>query len=494
MNLTAVSPLVVIALLLVTPLLALLSWRRQLPYAVTLGLVILLAALQLLLALILWRLLALQGALSWELFPGVGLPGLSLRLDGLALLFVLLSSLIGAFSALQALQYFHRMPVLRQRLWPRFWLLLPGLNLVWLAGDLITLYVAMEWVALCVAGLIALGNEEPSIRAALRYMQAVLLGTLAFLLGAVLLYSEYGTVVLAELASVMAPGVVPLLAMALITAGLVYRAALFPLHAWLPPAHGSSYAPLSALLSALVTKASFYTLARLWLDWGEALNTVALAQALGALGAVAILWGGWMACRQEKLKMLVAYSSVNQVGYFFLLFPLLLSGSAEAAALGRDGAMLQVISHALAKAALFMAAGNLVLAAGTDRLAGLAGITRLLPLSLFSFGLAGVSLMGLPPSGGFMAKWTLLQASLLSGQWWWALVLLAGGLLSAGYVFRVFRLSFQHRDDALAFHPQPLRAEWLPLVLALMAAGLGLLVVVPLEIMAIGTDSTGVLP
>ncbi|TVP54738.1 MAG: hydrogenase 4 subunit B [Halomonadaceae bacterium] len=479
-----------IALLLLSPLVALLGWRRSLPGS----LVVLLAVAQLLLALGLWRLLALQGPMHWELFPQAGLPGLSLRFDGLALLFVLLSSLIGAFSALQSLLYFKGLPVVQHRLWPRFWLLLPGLHLVWLAGDLITLYIAMEWVAVCVTGLIALGGQEPSLRAAMRYMQAVLLGTLAFLLGAVLLYGHYGTVVLAELTSQMSPGVVPLLALALISAGLVYRAALFPLHAWLPPAHGSSYAPLSALLSALVTKVSFYSLARLWLDWGETLNTVALAQALGVLGALAILWGGWMACRQDKLKMLVAYSSVNQVGYFFLLFPLLLSGSPEAAALGRDGAMLQVISHALAKAALFMAAGNLVLAAGSDRMAGLAGITRLLPLSLFSFGLAGVSLMGLPPSGGFMAKWALLQASLISGQWWWGLVLLAGGLLSAGYIFRVFRLSFEERQASHRFHPQPLLAEWLPLVLALMAAGLGLLVRVPLDIMTLGTDAMGVVP
>lgn len=475
-----------ILLLISAPLLALCAylWRRPLPWPC----IMVAIALQILMAVALWWQLAHTGTFAWSLFPDAVIPGVSVRLDGLALLFILLTTLIASLSAFQALLYFRAQPALQRRLWWRFWLLVPGLNLVWMAGDLITLYLALEMMALCVAGIIALSGEEESLRATRRYLQAVLLGSLAFLLGIILLYGVYGSVSLQVLRDEIAWSPVTGLAFGLITAGLVYRAALFPLHSWLPPAHGSSYAPLSALLSALVTKASFYSLARLWLDWGEQAGSVAVAQLLGALGALAIFWGGWMACRQSNLKMLVAYSSVNQVGYFFLLFPLLMGVTAEVAELARDGAMLQVISHALAKAALFMSAGNLVVAIGSKQVIGLSGVSRFIPLSLLSFGLAGVSIMGLPPSGGFLAKWYLMQASLISGQWWWLPVLVVGGLLSAAYVFRVFRQSFLEEGRADDFDHVPWLMEVAPMVLALMAVGLGLLAFAPLDIMAIGAE------
>jgi formate hydrogenlyase subunit 3/multisubunit Na+/H+ antiporter MnhD subunit len=146
---------------------------------------------------------------------------------------------------------------------------------------------------------------------------------------------------------------------------------------------------------------------------------------------------------------------------------------------------LQVISHALAKAAMFLAAGNLILATGSNRVSDLAGVGRFLPFSLFSFGLAGVSLMSLPPTGGFAAKWLLLQASLNSGQWWWALVLLVGGLLSAAYVFRIYRASFLADSGLDEFYHPSRRLEAIPMGLALMSLGLGLVAEPVLSVMAL---------
>jgi multicomponent Na+:H+ antiporter subunit D len=152
-----------------------------------------------------------------------------------------------------------------------------------------------------------------------------------------------------------------------------------------------------------------------------------------------------MAWRQHQLKHLVAYSTVAQIGYLFLFFPLVTGTSiTEAATLAWDGTLLMLVAHALAKAALFLSAGNLILAVGSTQISHLVGISRFRPMSLFSFGLAGVSLMGLPPSGGFTGKWLLLHSAILSGQWWWLIVLLMlGGLLSAAYIFKVFRMSFR---------------------------------------------------
>jgi multicomponent Na+:H+ antiporter subunit D len=137
-----------------------------------------------------------------------------------------------------------------------------------------------------------------------------------------------------------------------------------------------------------------------------------------------------------------------------------------------SGGLLQTLSHAFAKAAMFLAAGLIAESIGHDRIAELRGVGRAMPMTVFAFGLGGLSLMGLPPSGGFAAKWLLLKAAVESGQWLWAVVILAGGLLAGGYIYRVLA-------PALASGSAPLRApaqrsrEAVALALALFATLLG---------------------
>jgi formate hydrogenlyase subunit 3/multisubunit Na+/H+ antiporter MnhD subunit len=145
-----------------------------------------------------------------------------------------------------------------------------------------------------------------------------------------------------------------------------------------------------------------------------------------------------------------------------------------------SGGLLQAVSHALAKAAMFMAAGLIVVALGHDRIADLGGLARARPASLLAFALAGVSLVGLPPSGGFAAKWLLLSAAMTSGQWWWAVVIVAGGLLTGAYLVLVLMRAFGEPAESSAA-PQPVAAwrEAVPLVLALLAVLLGLTGLLP---------------
>jgi formate hydrogenlyase subunit 3/multisubunit Na+/H+ antiporter MnhD subunit len=271
-------------------------------------------------------------------------------------------------------------------------------------------------------------------------------------------------------------------AVGLMSAGLLLKTALFPLHFWLPPAHASAPTPVSALLSALVVKASFYILLRLWLQLfplPDALPGQFPGLLLGLLGAAAVLWGGVQALRQTRLKLLIAYSTVAQIGYLFLAFPL-------ATVIAWKGMLFLLLSHALAKAAMFMAAGNILRFQGHDRIADLDRVAQRLPLTLTTFALAGVSIMGLPPSGGFIAKWLLLDAALRSGQWWWALVLILGGLLAAAYVFKVIGYAFTQADTPRYPRAVPRRMEWSALALALAAIGIGLVAPWPLALMDIG--------
>ncbi|HAV62112.1 MAG TPA: oxidoreductase, partial [Verrucomicrobiales bacterium] len=136
-------------------------------------------------------------------------------------------------------------------------------------------------------------------------------------------------------------------------------------------------------------------------------------------------------------------------------------------------AMIFLLSHATAKAAMFLAAGNLLRAAGHDRLEALAGVMRALPVSLFAIGLAGISLIGLPPSAGFVGKWLLLGAGLEQGQWWWVATLLAGSLLAAGYVIRVVLPAFSDQASTQTLRPVPRGMEWSALALALISVAAG---------------------
>jgi formate hydrogenlyase subunit 3/multisubunit Na+/H+ antiporter MnhD subunit len=272
------------------------------------------------------------------------------------------------------------------------------------------------------------------------------------------------------------------------TAGLLAKTALFPLHLWLPPAHAGAPAAASAVLSALVVKGSFFLIVRLWFDALPALDAPAAMQLLAALGAGAILFGSVLALRQERLKLLVAYSTLAQIGYLFLMFPLV--GPTASGRSAWAGGILQAVSHALAKAAMFLAAGLVAKALGHDRIASFAGIGRALPMTLFAFGLGGLSLMGLPPSGGFAAKWLLLQAAIGSGQWWWALVVVAGGLFTGGYVYRVLAPALGGAGAPPGpFEPVSRGQEAVVLALAILSVALGLVPLASFGLLQIGRPS-----
>ena len=253
-----------------------------------------------------------------------------------------------------------------------------------------------------------------------------------------LLYGAYGTLDIVLLSQRVSAEATTLIAASLMTVGLLAKTALFPLYLWLPPAHAGAPAAGSAILSALVIKGSFFIVVRLWFDVMPGLPGHAAAQLLGALGASAIIFGSVVALRQERLKLMIAYSTLAQIGYLFLMFPLAFAaGAAEFRSGALAGGILQAISHATAKAAMFLVAGAIYPVRGHDRIAELGGVARVMPVSVLAFALAGLALIGVPPSGAYAAKTLLLRAASGSDQWWWAAVLQAGGFFTAGYVLLV---------------------------------------------------------
>ncbi len=371
--------------------------------------------------------------------------GIALRADGFSAVMLVTTALVIAAAGTAGRNPFATPPTLLEARAPlAFWTLLQGLwaglAVVFLGGDLFNLYVALEMLTFAAVPLVCLEGSARTLQAALRYLMFALLGSVLYLLGVALLYGVTGTldiVLLAErLPGSSGTGPVVAVAAGLMTAGLLAKTALFPLHLWLPPAHANAPAPASAVLSALVVKASFFLIVRLWFGVLPGLADGAAMAVLGALGSSAVLVAGAVALCQARLKLLIAYSTLAQLGYLFLMFPLA-AGAHPWSADAWTAGVMQALSHALAKAGMFLAAGLVAEAIGHDRLAGLRGLGRAMPITVLALGLGGLSLMGLPPSGGFVAKWLLLQASVQSGQWVYAAVVLAGGLLAGGYVFRI---------------------------------------------------------
>ena len=429
--------------------------------------------------------------------------GIELHLDGLAALMVAVTALVGSVSTYYAQGYLARHRAAERKsssssqygknsdtlFWPLWLTLWGGLNALFLAADLFNVYVTLELIGLSSTALIALAGVAPALTAATRYLLVSLVGSLCYLTGVGLLYAACGTLDLALLTRFINGGTLPVTALALMTAGLLLKTALFPLHFWLPPAHGNAPAPVSAFLSALVVKAPYYLLLRLWLETFAAQITPGAAHFLGLLGTGAILWGAAQALLADRVKQLVAYSTVSQLGYLFLVFPLALEPGAGIFAW--NGAAYFVLSHAIAKASMFLAAGTLLCAADSDRLVHLDGISQCLPLPMIAFSIAGASLIGLPPSGGFMAKWLLLKSALTGGQWGYLMVILLGGLLTVAYTYRVFSRAFMYKPMVTACRLLPARMHWSPLILALISLGLGLFASQVLSLLEVGSPWAG---
>lgn len=375
--------------------------------------------------------------------------GIALYADGLTVLMLLMATLVTLAASLFAADYFAPGARTTGYFWPLWLLLQAAIAALLLSADLFNLYVTLELLGLSAVSLTAFGGGTRALKAALDYLLLGLLGSLVFLAAVVLMYAHYGTLDLRLLAQMISPDPLTWVALALFTASLTLKCALFPLHFWLPAVHANAPAPVSAALSALVVKVAFYLLLRFWTDLFAPVITPAAAWLLGIFGALAVLWGSWQAIRAARLKLLAAYSTLAQLGYLLLFFALLvLMPEGPQRELLYGAMLLFVLSHGFAKSALFLAAGAIQQQLGHDQIARLNGLAQHFPVTVFSLALAGIALVGLPPSGSFLAKWQLLAESISQGLWPMVLVVIAGSLLACVYLFRVLGQAFGPADDA----------------------------------------------
>ena len=406
--------------------------------------------------------------------------GIGLRADGLSAFMVATTAVVGVLVSLYAARPTR---TTMGHFWPLWFFAWAGLQGVFLSADLFNLYVALEVLGIAAVSLVGLARGAALV-ASIRYVLVTLIGSLFFLLGVALLYGEHATLDIVMLADQATWTLASAAALAFLTIGLALKAALFPLHFWLPSAHANASAPVSAILSALVCEAPLYLVVRVW-SWAlPGVATTIVAELVGAMAMFGIVWGSLQAMRQTSLKMLVAYSTVAQIGYLFLFVPLF---TRDVAGVALEATAYYVAAHACAKAAMFLAVGTFVSSLGDDTVDGLRGVSVRLPLTTFSFTLAGITLVGLPPSGGFIAKWLLLEAAISTAHWPIAVIVVVGSVLTAFYVFLPVARALQdsHVETPVRI-AVPVTQQIATLTLAVAGLLLGVLSHLPLRLLEIG--------
>jgi multicomponent Na+:H+ antiporter subunit D len=399
------------------------------------------------------------------LFSQLGLP---LVLDGLSHLLLLLISAVAFLVILYALAYFTGKED-RAGFYLLYLLMVAGMNGVVLAGNLFHLFIALEIASLATYALVALKRGELELEAALKYLVLGSAASLFLLLGFVLLYGQTGTFFMAAISGQSIPGSIKMLIAALLIVGLGLKAALVPFHTWLPDAHTSAPAPVSATLSGILIKVlGIYCLVRLLFN---VLGfTPLLSAVLIGLASLTILVGGLLALAQDDYKRLLAYSSVSQIGYIVL-------GLALGTPLGMLGALLHLFNHATFKPLLFLNAGAVERATGTRKLSELGGLRKKMPATSLAALFGSLAISGLPPFNGFWSKLFIILAALQAGQLWPALGAVIGSILTLAYFLKLQKEVF--------FGPLPEKLEnikeagWLmagvPVFLAVVCLVVGLI-------------------
>jgi multicomponent Na+:H+ antiporter subunit D len=332
-----------------------------------------------------------------------------------------------------------------------FLLCLAGLLGILTTGDTFNLFVFLEISALASYTLIALGRDRRALWAAYQYLIMGTIGATFLLIGIGLLYMMTGTLNMDDMSSLLpsvASSKTVFTAYAFIAVGVSLKLALFPLHLWLPNAYAYAPSIATAFLAATATKVAIYILLRLifsvyGVEYSLSDLTIPEQRVFLALGLAGVLAASSVALFQNNVKRLFAYSSVAQIGYMIVGFSL---GTPA----GITATLLHVFNHALMKGAIFLALAGVAYRLGTPTLDRMDGLGRRMPFTMAALVIAGLSLIGVPLTAGFVSKWYLVVAALERGWWPLAAVVLLGSLLAVIYVWRIIERAYFRAPPAAA--------------------------------------------
>ena len=388
------------------------------------------------LSLITIRIVATQGVLvysvgSWKLPIGIALV-----LDGLTVFMLVTVNLMAFFIAIYSINYMERFTS-KWKFYTLFLLMVAGMNGVVITGDMFNLFVFLEIASVASYALVAFGTERHELEAAFKYTVMSTVGSLFVLLGIVFLYSYTSTLNMADMANILAQksaSNITIMVSVLFIMGFGLKAALVPFHAWLPDAHPSAPAPISAMLSGVLIKSlGVYTLCRVFYNIIGINSSLSLI--LMVLGTLSMVLGVFLAIGQWDFKRLLAYHSISQIGYVIL-------GIGLGTPLGMIGGLFHLFNHSVFKSLLFLNSGAVEYATGTRDLQKMGGLMTKMPITGTTSLVASMSIAGIPPFNGFWSKLIIIIACVQANRLGYAFWAVLASILTLASFMKVMKYAF----------------------------------------------------
>lgn len=415
---------------------------------------------------------------SWMVWKLTNQLNIVLKMDGLARVFLVLVSVIWLVVSVYAQDYLEH-DENPTRFFAFYLLTLGGLTGLCLAGNFMTLYLFFEAMSLLSVPLVLHTMTREAVAAALKYLIYSITGASMALVGFFIML-HYGSIEFAAGGTLSAAVVSEhrnvLLVGAMFTiVGFGTKAGIYPMHSWLPTAHPVAPAPASAVLSGVITKAGILAVIRvIYYQFGVELIVGSWVQyAWIILSLISVLMGSTLAFKERVLKKRLAYSSVSQLSY-------ILFGLGTLTPTGFVGAVLHVVCHSVIKNGLFLGAGAVIHQTHKTKVRELDGIGKVMPVTMTCFTICALSLVGIPPTGGFVSKWNLIAGSLESGlgliSWLGPVILLVSAVLTAGYLLGISVQAFiidKDKTGAAAGQEASGRMRNSQMLLAFLAVVLG---------------------
>lgn len=394
--------------------------------------------------------LSLLGTQKMLVYKVGGWPppiGICMVIDSLSCFMLITVNLVAFLVSIYSISYMEKYTG-KWRFYTLFLLMLAGMNGVIITGDMFNLYVFLEIAAISSYALVAFGTEHEELEASFKYMVMGCLASAFILLGIAFLYSHTATLNMADIGMMISQkglfenSKVGMFVGALFIVGFGLKSALVPFHWWLPDAHPSAPAPISAMLSGVLIKVlGIYAMIRIMFNvFGM---TPVFSNILLVLGALSIMVGGILAIGQWDFKRLLAYSSISQIGYIIL-------GLGLGTPLGILGGLFHLLNHSVFKALLFLNSGAVVYATGNRDLRRMGGLNKKMPVTGGTNFIASMSISGVPPFNGFWSKLVIILACILANRIGFAIWAVIGSIITLAYYMKVQKEAFFG----------PLREEW----------------------------------
>ncbi|MBN1404911.1 MAG: NADH/ubiquinone/plastoquinone (complex I) [Candidatus Omnitrophica bacterium] len=393
--------------------------------------------------------------------------GITWLLDSLSVFMLFVVNLITFFAAVYSIDYMKQYTC-KWKYYCLLMLLLAGLNGVALSADLFNVFIFLEITSIASYALVAYGTGREETEASFKYMVLGSVASAFILLGIAVIYAKTSTLNMFDMARAMPQGAdslkLKLFIATLFITGFGLKAALVPFHSWLPDAHPSAPAPISAMLSGVVIKViGVYALIRIMFNIFS-LNPV-ISELLLALGGLSMFVGVVLAIGQWDFKRLLAYHSISQIGY-------VVCGIALGTPLGIAGGLFHLLNHSVFKSLLFLNAGSVEYACGTRELKKLGNLKEDMPHTSWTSMVASLSIAGVPPLCGFWSKFIIIVALFQANRFFYGSLAILVGLITLGSFLKVQRYIFYRKLSGSL-----LKVKEAPVFMCLSMAGLAILCV-----------------